>query len=189
MKNIKAKIAVAIASLAILLGGASFAFANPSYFATGASTNNAASTTPAYMTPGLATSTTPTYNAYGSSATQKFAANTAGLVQQFCASSTATVLNTSIEYSVDGIDWYRNFVFAPSQTGTTTIARVLTTPFSLSQQFASSSLKGLAVAGNNSCTYTATTIPTPFQYIRVVSSLTGGNGSVWNQLVPIKEQQ
>lgn len=177
-----------IGALGILVG-ATVAFANPSFFSTGVSTNNAASTTPAYMTPGTATSTTPVYNAYGTTASQKFAANSAGLLQRFCASTTSTVLKTTVEYSADGIDWYANFVFDPSQTGTTTIARVITTPYSLTQQFASSSLQQGATAANNQCTTIATTIPTPFQYIRVVSTVTGANGSIWNQLVPIKEQQ
>ena len=180
--------AVAVGLLAIV-AGAGVALANPSYFTTGVSTNNAASTTPAYMTPGTATSTTPVYDAYAGSQTAKFAANSAGLLQRFCASSTATVLNTSVEYSADGIDWYRNFVLDPSQDSTTTQTNILALPFSDSQKFASSSIDGAAVAANNSCITNALTIPTPFRYIRVVDSITGANGSVWNQLVPIKEIQ
>lgn len=188
--NNKARLGGLAIGLVLVLGFAGIALANPSYFATGVSTNNAASTTPAYMTPGTATSTTPTYNAYGSSASQKFAANSVGLLQRFCASSTATTLKTQVEYSSDGIDWYANFVFDPSQTGTSSLTRVLgSTPYSISQTFASTSLQGTAVAANNQCSTVALTIPAPFQYIRVVSSVTGANGSIWDQLVPIKEIQ
>jgi hypothetical protein len=184
------RIALIVTVIAGLSLAAGTALANPSYFARGVTTNSAASTTPAYLTPGTATSTTPTFDAYAqtNNGGATFKADSAGIVQQFCASSTATVLNTSVEYSQDGIDWYRNFVFDPSQTGTTSVNRNLVTPYSISQTFASSSLQGTPIAANNKCTYSAFTIPTPFRYTRVVSSMTGGNGSIWNQLVPLKEQ-
>lgn len=189
MLSFRIKAAAILTSLALVFGVAGVAYANPSFFSTGVTTNNAASSTPAYMTPGTATSTTPVYNAYGTTASQKFAANSAGLLQRLCASSTATTFKTTVEYSADGVDWYANFVFDPSQTGTTTITRVLTSAYNMSMQFASTSLQQASIAANNNCTTVATTIPTPFQYIRVVTSLTGANGSVWNQLVPVKEQQ
>lgn len=190
MNNRNRNIGAAVGAIIVFFGFAGVALANPSFFSTGVSTNNAASTTPAYMTPGTATSTTPVYNAYGTTATQKFAANSAGLLQRFCASSTATVLKTTVEFSADGIDWYADDVFDSSQNGTTSMTRTITsTPYSITEPFASTSLNGAPIAANNNCATVATTIPTPFQYIRVVSSITGANGSIWNQLVPIKEQQ
>lgn len=171
------------------LGGAGTAHANPSTFAVGTSTS-AASTSPAYMTPGAATSTTPVYDAYAQafSGGATFKTDFAGLLVQFSASSTATVLNQSVEYSQDGIDWYRNFVLDPKQMGTTTMALVLNNPFSTSWQFASSSVGGAAVASTSKRSTATMLIPTPFRYTRIVYSLTGGNGAVWAQLVPIKER-
>lgn len=181
IKNIAQGIGIFLGIGALgLLAGATVAFANPSYFATGVSTNNAASTTPTYMTPGTATSTTPVYNAYIGKVSSQYAANSAGLLQRLCASSTATTFKTAVEYSADGIDWYANFV---GSTSTITTSSVLT------QTFASTSLDGAPIAANNQCTTVALTIPTPFQYVRVYTTITGANGSVWQQLVPIKEIQ
>jgi hypothetical protein len=181
------KIIAALVGIAALLAGATIAEANPSYFANGVATSVATSS-PAYMTPGAATSTTPTYDSYvPTTKSQTFKADRLGLLQQFCASSTATVLNTSVEYSQDGIDWYQNFIVDSIQAGTTTTPYVLVTPFSATQKFASSSLNGAPVAANNNCRNNALIIPTSFRYVRVVQSVTGGNGSIWDQLVPTKE--
>jgi len=164
--------------------------ANPSYFAVGTSTSSASSS-PAYMTPGAATSTTPVFDAYAQTFNggQTFKADSAGLLVQFTGSSTASVLNQSVEYSQDGIDWYRNFVIDPNQVGTTTWpAFTVGTPFSSSWKFASSSVGGAAPAANNKRSTAAVLVPTPFRYTRVVFSITGGNGAVWAQFVPIKER-
>jgi hypothetical protein len=178
-----------IVALTFVFGVAGIALANPSFFANGTSTNNAASTTPAFMGAGTGTSTTPVFDAYAqarSGVTTK--ADSASLLTQFCASSTATVLNTGVEYSQDGIDWYQNYVLDPSQlAATTSPTYTLVTPFSYSKKFASTSLNGAIQSPANSCVNLAEVIPTPFRFTRVVNSMTGGNGSVWSQLVPVKE--
>ena len=148
----------------ILLASAMPALANQSFFANGVTTGSAASTSPAYMTPGT------------------------GMLIQFTASSTNSVLGIAVEYSQDGVDWYRNYVLDPNQVGTTTAPSILSTPFSTTWKFASSSLGGANVAANSNYSTAAIMIPTPFRYTRVVFSITGANGAVWAQLVPIKEQ-
>jgi hypothetical protein len=185
---IRTKITAALAGAIALLGMASTAHANPSVFANATSTA-AATTTLSYMTPGTATTTTPVYDAYA----QTFAggsiakADYAGLLVQLTSSSSVTVLNATAEYSHDGIDWYRNFVVDPNTIGTTTAPVFsVTNPFSFRWQFATSTVGGTGLGTSNRAT-AALLIPTPFRFTRVVFSLTGGNGAVWAQLVPIKE--
>ncbi len=180
---------ISVALIGVALFGLAMAgsvHANPSYYTGVVTTNYAATTSPAFLTPGTATTTTPIYNAYASTTNGGLTtkADSAGLLVRFCGSSTNAVLNNSVEYSQDGIDWYRNFVLDPRQTGTTT-PQTIGTPFSQNWKFASSTLGG--AAGADLCSTAATVIPTPFQYTRVVSSITGANGSVWVELVPIKE--
>ncbi len=185
---IKTRLAAGLAGVIALLGMAGTAHANPSIFA-GATSTAAATTTVSYMTPGAGTSTTPVYDAYAAtfSGGQVAKADYAGLLVQFTGSSTATVLNATVEYSHDGIDWYRNFVIDPNQTGTTTAPVFsLANPFSFRWQFASSTVGGAAQTATNRST-AALLIPTPFRFTRVVFSMIGGNGAVWAQLVPIKE--
>lgn len=181
-------IAALAAALGLLVAGV--VHANPSYFASGVTTNNAASSTPAYMTPGTATSTTPVYDAYAqtSGGGAAYKSDQAGLLVQFTASSTDTVLSLAVEYSQDGIDWYRNFVVDPNQMGTTT-PLAIENPFTTTWTFASSTVGGEALGANSDRSTAAILVPTPFRYTRVVASLTGGNGAVWAQLVPVKEQR
>lgn len=175
---------LAVAAFILLTG--SVAHANQSFFASGVTTHGAASTSPAYMTPGTGTSTTPVYDAYaqtcGGGRTSK--ADQAGLLVQFNGSSTSAVLSLAVEYSQDGVDWYRNFVIDPAQAGTTTPLSVVS-PFAISWKYAAAVLGGAGVSGTSTAAFA---VPTPFRYTRVVASITGANGAAWMQLVPVKEQ-
>lgn len=184
------KIALAIVAIAGLSIG-TIAYANPSAFGGKVRTGNTASSTPAFVVAGVSTSTTPTYNAYSQTVSggKTTKADRATLAVQFAASSTATTLNLAIEYSNDGIDWYRNFVLDTNQMGTTTTPFNLLTSNSITWKFASSTVGGAALTNANSATGTAyMIIPTPAQYTRVVGSMTGGNGALWMEITPIKEQ-
>jgi hypothetical protein len=180
---------MALAAIVLLLPFG-MAHANPSSFANGVTTGNAASTSPAYMTPGAGTSTTPVFDAYAQTmsggATSKV--DQAALLVQFTASSTTSVLNIAVEYSQDAIDWYRNYIIDPTQVGTTT-ALGIGTPFSTTWKFASSSVGGAVVPANSNRSTATILVPTPLRYTRIVASMTGANGAVWMQLVPIKEQR
>ncbi len=173
------------------LGWAEPVHANPSTFAISTSTS-AATTSPAYLTAGLSTSTLPVYDAYTQTLNggATFKADFAGLLIQLAASSTATVLSANVEYSNNGIDWYRNFAIDPNQPATTTAPVFkLGNPFSMSWTFASSTMGGTGLTNANSATSTAAVlIPTPFRYTRVWFGLSGGNGAIWAQLIPIKER-
>ena len=180
-----------LAAFLTMFGAAGTALANPSYFANGTSTA-AATTTKAFMTPGTGTSTTPVYDAYAQTFSGGITSKSdkAGLLVQFTGSSTASILGAAVEYSQDGIDWYRNFVVDPNQIATSTTSSTFSVvnPFAFSWKFASSTL-GTASAVNPNLSTAALLIPTPFRYTRVVFTLTGANGAVWAQLVPIKEQR
>jgi hypothetical protein len=182
---------VGLVALSVFLTAIPAAHANPSIFANGVTTGSAASTSPAFMTPGTGTSTTPVYDAQLQTFSGGFTSKTdaAGLLIQFTASSTNSVLSAAVEYSQDGVDWYRNFVIDPTQIGTTTTPFSFNTPFSVKWTFASSTVGGSGAIANNNRSTAALLIPTPFRYTRVVFSLTGANGAVWAQLVPIKEQR
>jgi len=173
-------------------GNAEKAHANPSAYAVATSTS-AATTSPSYMGAGTGTTTTPTYDAYAQTVSggATYRADFAGMLIRFAASSTATTLKATAEYSHDGIDWYRSFVIDPNQPATTTAPVFnLANPFSFSWTFASSTIQGAGLTNANSATSTAAVlVPTPFRFTRVVFSMTGGNGAVWAQFIPIKEQR
>jgi hypothetical protein len=182
-------ILAAALSLVMLFGFAVTARANPSSHA-GPISTSAATSTPSFMTPGTATTTTQVYDSYASTTrgglTTK--ADSAFVTVIFTASSTATVLGWMVEYSQDNIDWYRNYVIDPNQMGTTTPAITIgATPVASSWKFASSSVGGAAVLGTNNVATAAFLIPTPARYTRIVFYLTGGNGAVWAQITPIKQ--
>src|SRR5215207_850826 len=188
--RMKRYLSTAVLSVIALFAVAGTAQANPSYFGVG-TTTSAATSSPAFMTPGTGTSTTPVFDSYAQTlnggVTSK--ADVVGLLVQLTGSSTATILNATVEYSQDGIDWYRNFVIDPNQTGTSTAPVFnIANPFSFSFKFASSTVGGGAVASTSNRSTAALLIPTPFRYTRVVFSLTGAAGAVWAQLVPIKER-
>lgn len=189
----KNKVIAGVIALCALIGvGAGVVLANPSYFATGVSTNNSASSTPAYLTAGIATSTTPVYDSYASKAqSSQYKANQIGVLVQFTGSSTAAILNITPEYSQDGIDWYRSLITDSNALGTTTVPVSLANGVteSYNMPFASTTPNGVGVtSANSTIMYAAFLIPAPFRYVRLVLSTVKGNGAAWAQLVPIKEQ-
>jgi hypothetical protein len=184
-------LSTALSGVIALFGFTGLALANPSSFATAISTS-AATSSPSYMTPGRATTTTPVYDAYSQTANGGFTskADYAGLLVQFSASSTASILGITAEYSQDGIDWYQDFVVDPNQIATSTGPTFsLVNPFAFSWKFASSTLGGISPSSTSNRATAALLVPTPFRYTRLVFSMTGGNGAVWASLLPIKQQR
>lgn len=186
----KHSLAIGIAGIALLsLIGAGIAYANPSYFGPGVSTNNAASTSVAYLIPGAATSTTPVLDAYTPSGqSTKFKVNQASVAIQFTASTTNSILTATIEYSNDNVDWYRSYVVDSNGMGTSTNPFYVTTPDQLSWKFASSSVGGVGIGATSNMSTAYIIIPTPARYTRIVFSIAGANGAVWAYITPIKEQ-
>lgn len=178
-----------LASLLIgfaLVGFGGVAHAGPIYVAPTVQTATA-TTSVKYMTPGTAT-TTLTYDSYAPATnTSDLAANSVGLFLQFAGSSTASVLHLSEEFSNDGIDWYGNYSL--NQIGTTTNPATIGAANSYNFNFASTTRDGIAQTNANSATSTAfIQLLSPTRFLRLVTTLTGTNAAIWEQLIPIKER-
>lgn len=184
----------AIAAVLLAMGAVGIAFANASFFGIGAQTSVATSS-PAYMTPGTATSTVywDTYQTQGGVPTRP---DLATLLVLFNASNTSATLGIALEFAdnISGVncvttptacDWYRNYVSDPVMFGTTTPAVGIGEPFTVSWKFASSTMGGSATTSPYSTA--AITVPTPTRYMRAVLTMTGGNGAVWARLAPVMQ--
>ncbi len=163
--------------------------ANPLAYATTVQTA-AATTSPAYLTPGVATSTL----VYDSYAARPTGADKIALQVQAIGSSTASVYNISYEYtngapgldcvgSPTSCDWYKDNTFVVSTSSAANQA--VATPNSFSWTFASSTQGGAAATDNRALK--TFIVPTVVRYTRVIFSITGANGSVWAQIVPAKQ--
>lgn len=179
---------LALAFIAVF-GFAGTAHANPSVFGTATSTNSAATTSPVYQAVGLATSTI-VYDAYApTGGSIKYKADKLIMLNLFQGSSTLSTLVQQIEYSQDGIDWFRSNVFSSESLGTTTQPVNLSTPISFTMKFASSTVGGIGITTANSTFMTsAIIIPTPLRYTRLITGCTGANCTSWSTLIPMREQ-
>lgn len=194
-----------LAALALLTAAAYFlsakpAQANPTGFSPTAG-SSAATTTPTFLTPAAPTSTPVVYDAYGVNGTNEAstgstqAADSIVLLLQFAGSSTASTLNTIVQYSQDGKDWYAmslgsnlDALTASSSPSLGAVAVASTLPF------ASSTLEGQAPATgvlNATSTTRMLILKTPTRYIRATSYLPSGSlgGAVWQQFVPKKQNK
>lgn len=162
------------------------------------SSNNTATSTVAYMTGGTAT-TTYTYDTYAGSSDQNAADKIAMLVQ-FTASSTASKLNWTYEFSAGGAgldcvasptscDWYAD-TFALGVNATNTQLFNFTANNSGAWNFASSSQGGASVSASSNRGLKVLWVPTPTRYTRVVFSVPAGatNGGVWATFANQKQQ-
>lgn len=182
-------------AFAAVVGFAVVAKANPLDLIT---SNVTATSTVAYMTGGTAT-TTYVYDTYANSADQN-AIDKAAMLVQFTASSTASKLNWSYEYStgVNGVDcaatptacdWYAD-TFTLAVNATNTQQYNFTANNAGAWNFASSSQGGAALAAGNNRALKVLWVPTPTRYTRVVFSVPSGatNGGVWATFAAQKQQ-
>lgn len=182
--------AVLLAALLIAFSFLSFAHANPFYTGTKAQSATA-TTTVSYLTPGTATSTTvyDSYEQYGTN--QPNSGNltipdTVAIVLDGSASSTATTLTATCEFSdnyngtTKNGDWYQNEIL-PATTSNTFIAQPLTYSFT----YASSTVGGVA---NTPRFQKLVTCPIPTRFVRVVVTDTGAPASLWTEIIPTKER-
>ncbi len=178
--------AFAIVAVTVIAGITKSAQANPLFFPVTAQTSSATSS-PTYMTAGNST-TTLTYDTYTSGNTT--GAASAALLLQLVASSTSSILDTNLEYSQDGVDWYQDAgMFNPSFSTTTK-------PFDISivnkyRYIWNGTQSGLpAVVLTTGTTTRAIALRTPMRYVRAVFTLPADSaaGAVWAQFVPIKER-
>lgn len=181
-------LAVAVAIFAVAL----IAHANPTFWASSASTATA-TTSVAYITKGAATTTTPVYDSYSVNGTNQTntnnnqSAESAVMLLRLTASSSATTLNISFEYSQDKVDWYQDNLQV-QQNGTTSQQIAIQTANTYSWVFASSTIGGDANIGSTTMTK-AITVPTPTRYVRPVFTMTGANGAIWAVILPKKQDK
>lgn len=161
-----AGILVALFVTALLLFLAPIAKANPLAFLTPVQTATATSSV-AYMTSGLATSTL-TFDSYAQG--QIKATDKGILLLQTVASSTSSVFTIAFQYSQDNIDWYND-----NTTATTTNTNV-----AVPQVFS-------FTATGTATTSRALPVNFPTRYVRVQSSVLGASGAVWQQIVPQRQ--
>jgi hypothetical protein len=141
----------------------------------------AATSSPAYQTPGNATSTVTCKLGVDG-------ADKASVIVEVNASSTASIWNIYAEESMDGQDW---FPIASNQSASTSPIVDVTTRSYASFTFASSTIGG-ALGGTNSVGINGTNnrnhyvfdVPIRMKQVRVYSALSGANGAIWVQIIP-----
>ncbi len=176
------KIALYIAGLAtgvIALFGVATVLANPSYFAPSTSTGTA-TTTVTTITPGAATTTLIHDSFYQGNNT---AVDSLALMMQVKASTSASVVDYSVSYSMDGIDYYEADLIPSSVVfGQSRIDHASST---ITERWAA----GSATA---STTRKLVNIPAPLRYTKITFTNPAGvsptNLLLWASLQPIKER-
>ncbi len=181
--------AIAMLGLLLLVSGIfTRVEASPSYFPPPVKTSTA-TTSPVYMTPGTATSTLTFDSYYQSTLSQNTKTDSAVLLTQFAGISLTSVLAINVEYSEDGVDYYKDDLNSFSATTSPTTS-YLNANNTFTWTFASSTPGGAGVTAATGATSTkAINIPTPTRFMRVIYSITGANGAVWGELVPTKEMK
>ena len=143
-----------------------------------------ATSSPAYMTTGAATSTVSCFlGAEG--------ARTATIAVEVNASSTLSVFDHYIEESMNGIDWFP--VSAPQSASSSPVfSPALKSTFTYT--FASSTIGAtalgassnqLGVNGTNNRNHYSFDVPVRMKYVRVISALapSSASGAVWAQII------
>ena len=153
--------------------------ANPSYVPQTAQTATA-TTSPTTMGTGLAT-TTLTYDSYTQGSTNK--SDVVTLFQQVTASTSAAIIDYTVEYSNDGIDYFGQDALPSSfAAGQATFFHSTSTPTNRWQA-------GSTLA---STTRKATVYTLPTRFVRFTFTNPVGESSVnlqlWAQVVPTKEK-
>lgn len=159
--------------------------ANPLQFKPAVATS-AASTTVSYMQTGRAT-TTLVYDSYA--AGQPYATDKATLFLSFTGSSTASVLNTDIEYSQDNIDWYQDGGTMQENFSTSSKPMDISQVSQFKWTFASSTAGLPANPASNATATRALLLKTPTRYMRAVFSMPAGSasGAIWAQFIPARQ--
>lgn len=143
-----------------------------------------ATSTLAFLTPGTGT-TTLAYDTYTDGLST--ADSMALLVRLTASSSPNTVLNIKQEFSQDGIDWYQNSQPTIIQNATTTSAVDLSMVPLYSWRFASSSIGGVIGASNSDTRIIPVKSPTRFTRFIFTMAAGGANGSIWANILPVKQ--
>lgn len=136
----------------------------------------AATTTATFLTTAGATTTLATYDSYanngvsGGGSTQ--ALDKATVLLQFAASSTSSLLNVTVQHSMDGIDWYDDEIFMPTSAAYVSILNP--TVYTWLAAGTATSSKAVSVAA-------------PLRFVRVQAKISGAAGAVWAAIQPQKQ--
>lgn len=153
--------------------------ANPSIFAPTKATG-AATTTVVYMRPGLATTTL----AYDSLDGDTVKVDELTLAIQYTASTTGPTLKMRFEDSHDGINWYPRGVSLNENATTTRLVGSYNEYI-----WTVATTTDIGGSGTAARVHTSFTVKAPMRHVRAVFYVPagGGNGALWAQFVPIKE--
>lgn len=170
---------------------AGIAYANPAFIASRA-VSATATTTVTYLTAGNTTTTSPIYDSYEAFGTNQTnqgnisLPNSVAILLQGTASSTATTVTVTCEFSEDLQDWYQNNI----NPGTTTPAISLAFPTTYSYTYAAAtSLIGGNVLATSTNRFTKLfTCPVPLRYVRLIVTNTGSSTAIWTAIVPNKQR-
>lgn len=178
---------IALIALALLMNFTAIkAHANPSEFR---NVNNLATTTNNSIAFGTGT-TTYTYDS-GKGA-EELGADSATLVMQYLASTTAPQLAIRIEHSRDNIDWYPETVMTTiaSTTATSFVEQIITfgtSTASTKGYLGSGSFLASTTAPSYSRVHQSIPITTTTRYTRAIIYGISGNGSFWGDIVAKKQ--
>jgi hypothetical protein len=163
-------------ALALFVSMTPTAWANPLRFPP-AVPSATATTTATFFTTSTATTTLATYDTYsntgvtgGGGSTQ--AMDRATLLIQLAASSTSSVLYTTVEHSQDGIDWYQDNLFTPTSAAYNSITNPNVYVWT---------------AAGTATSSKAINIPTPLRFVRAKFWMSGAAGAVWTAIQPQKQ--
>ncbi len=182
--SLNMKAAIVSTLVIVVLAFAGVAFANQLFI--GSSARSAvATTTLAFMTPGVGTTTTPVYDSAevnGTNETNKgdtSVPNTLNLLIQGTGSSTSSVVNFQCQSSEDKIDWYQEEQYNATSTG----IQNFSVPVSGTFTVASTSIDGLALSASPLIFRKIFECPSRLRYTRAVISNTGAGVGIWSALV------
>ena len=155
-------------------------YANPSFYPviTYLDGLTSATTTPKYLTPGTATSTMVVNSYANNSSNTKFDAGY--LAIQYTGSSSAAVIDYTVEFSMDGIDYFGEDVLPDTTSlNQSTFNHSSTTP----------THRWGAGSATASTTRKMIEQKVPFRYQKYTFSVPIGvtNGALWTQFVPVKQ--
>lgn len=148
---------------------------------------SAATTGVSYMTAGKAT-TTLACDMYSFPGSGQGIAQSAVLALQQAGTSTASIVDMNVEYSIDGVDWYQDALSDRSTTTPQFNGLVQT----FRNQFASSTAGLPAFSASSTATTTKMfTIKVPTRYVRVVFTVPVGSpaSAIWAELIALKQVQ
>ena len=185
MKKIIA-LSISIIALAIIvLSNVDTAKANPLIYQI--AKTQPATTTPAFMSPGAATTTLQIVS------DQSYGIDSAYVFLQYTASGTAPVLKYRVEHSQDGIDWYGQTI--PTNANATT-SQMVGTAADFYVAFSTSTAATNGIPGflnattSNPRLHSSFSIITPTRYTRIIYFVPagGGNGALWSQIIGKRQQ-